>query len=221
MLSYNFNDLFTYGGITFIILIGCSILSLKVIIEKWISLSLYNENSIEATSKEIKYALKSNDLKEAIHLVKASKEKKFGLVVQNPAASIIKFLLNHIYLQREELFDLTFAEMDKELVRAEKGLGILATLGNISPFIGLFGTVLGIIKSFHGLSVNEASSYMTVMGGIAEALISTAAGLIVAVPSVIFYNHYIKRIKRSVPTLEKEVKEIVYMLKKESSIEKI
>lgn len=221
MLSYNFNDLFTYGGVTFIILLGCSILSLKVIIEKWISLSLFNEHKLEETTKEIKYALKNNDLKEALHLAKASKEKRFGFVVANPAASILKFLLNHIYMQKEELLDLTFAEMDKELVRAEKGLGILATLGNISPFIGLFGTVLGIIRSFHGLSVNDASSYMTVMGGIAEALIATAAGLVVAVPSVIFYNHYIKRIKRTIPTIEKEVKEIVYMIKKESGVEKI
>lgn len=221
MPSYNFNDLFNYGGVTFIILICCSIIALKVIIEKWISLSLFDEKSIVSIGNDIKRALKNNDLKEAIQLSKAANEKRFGFSIQNPASSLIKFLLLHIYLRKEDLLELTFSEMDKELVKAEKGLGVLGTLGNISPFIGLFGTVLGIIRSFHGLSVNEASGYMTVMSGIAEALISTAAGLVVAVPSVIFYNYYIKKIKRTIPSLEKEVKEIVYMLRKETTVEKV
>ena len=90
----------------------------------------------------------------------------------------------------------------------------MAPLGNISPFIGLFGTVLGIIKAFQGLAVNEASNYLYVMNGIAEALIATASGLVVAVPSVIFYNYYMKRIKHSIPSMEKEIKELIYMLKK-------
>ncbi|MFH1194661.1 MAG: MotA/TolQ/ExbB proton channel family protein [bacterium] len=216
MFNYNFNDLFNYGGVTLIILMVCSLLSLKVIIEKWLSLALFNEKSIETSTRDIKYSLKKNDLEDAMHFGQVNKKKKLGFEIQNPIFSLTTFLLNNYTMKKDELLDLTFAEMDKELVKAEKNLGILATLGNIAPFIGLFGTVLGIIKAFHGLSINESSSYLGVMSGISEALIATAAGLLVAVPSVIFYNHFIKRIKRCIPSIEKEIKEMVYILKREN-----
>jgi biopolymer transport protein ExbB len=77
----------------------------------------------------------------------------------------------------------------------EKRLGILATFGNNAPFIGLFGTVLGIINAFHTLSKGDEFGINAVMGGISEALVATAAGLFVAIPSVIAYNYFIRKIK--------------------------
>ena len=77
----------------------------------------------------------------------------------------------------------------------EKRLGILATFGNNAPFIGLFGTVLGIINAFHTLSKGDEFGINAVMGGISEALVATAAGLFVAIPSVISYNYFIRKIK--------------------------
>jgi biopolymer transport protein ExbB len=77
----------------------------------------------------------------------------------------------------------------------EKMLGILATFGNNAPFIGLFGTVLGIINAFHTLSKGDEFGINAVMGGISEALVATAAGLFVAIPSVIAYNYFIRKIK--------------------------
>ncbi|OHE11896.1 MAG: flagellar motor protein MotA, partial [Sulfurimonas sp. RIFOXYC2_FULL_36_7] len=76
----------------------------------------------------------------------------------------------------------------------EKRLGILATFGNNAPFIGLFGTVLGIINAFHTLSKGDEFGINAVMGGISEALVATAAGLFVAIPSVIAYNYFIRKI---------------------------
>ncbi|MCX6076502.1 MAG: MotA/TolQ/ExbB proton channel family protein [Campylobacterales bacterium] len=88
----------------------------------------------------------------------------------------------------------------------EKRLGILATFGNNAPFVGLFGTVLGIINAFHSLS-KEGSEFgvNTVMGGISEALVATAVGLFVAIPSVIAYNYFVRKIKMIL--LEMEVYE--------------
>lgn len=75
-----------------------------------------------------------------------------------------------------------------ERMKMERGLSILATVGSNAPFIGLFGTVLGIIQAFHELSLNPNDASTAVMAGIAEALVATAIGLMVAIPAVVLYN---------------------------------
>lgn len=82
-----------------------------------------------------------------------------------------------------------------EVSQMERRLTWLATTANASPFIGLFGTVVGIIIAFRGLSTASASSIQAVAPGIAEALIATAAGIAAAVPAAIFYNLFLNRIK--------------------------
>ncbi len=77
----------------------------------------------------------------------------------------------------------------------EKRLGILATFGNNAPFIGLFGTVLGIIQAFHDLGSSTEFGVKVVMTGISEALVATAMGLFVAIPSVIAYNYFVRKVK--------------------------
>ncbi len=82
-----------------------------------------------------------------------------------------------------------------ELTRREQWLSFLATTGGITPFIGLFGTVWGIIDAFHGLANATTASLHSVAPGISEALITTAAGLFAAIPAVIAYNYFLQRIK--------------------------
>jgi biopolymer transport protein ExbB len=84
-----------------------------------------------------------------------------------------------------------------ERLAMEKHLGILGTLGNNCPFIGLFGTVLGIIKAFADLSHNQSGGAAVVMAGIAEALVATAVGLMVAIPAVVAYNILQGRVRRT------------------------
>ena len=75
-----------------------------------------------------------------------------------------------------------------ERMKMERGLSILATVGSNAPFVGLFGTVLGVIKAFHDLSLHPNDASEAVMAGIAEALVATAIGLLVAIPAVVIYN---------------------------------
>lgn len=82
------------------------------------------------------------------------------------------------------------AATDRELGRAGKGLGILATIGSASPFIGLFGTVWGIMNAFLNIAEQQDTSLGTVAGPIAEALFATGMGLVAAIPAVIFYNKF-------------------------------
>ena len=84
----------------------------------------------------------------------------------------------------------TTSYMVRSRTKMEKGLTFLGTMGNNAPFIGLFGTVLGIIKAFEDLSLNPAGGPAVVMAGISEALIATAVGLFVAIPAVIAFNWF-------------------------------
>jgi biopolymer transport protein ExbB len=82
----------------------------------------------------------------------------------------------------------------RERLRLERNLAFLATLGSNGPFIGLFGTVLGIIKAFHDLAGSQVGGASTVMAGISEALVTTAVGLLVAIPAVVAFNYFRRRV---------------------------
>ncbi|MCX5908077.1 MAG: protein TolQ [Deltaproteobacteria bacterium] len=82
-----------------------------------------------------------------------------------------------------------------ELTKLERGLGFLATTGSTTPFIGLFGTVWGIMDAFRGIGMRGSATLAVVAPGISEALIATAAGLAAAIPAVVAYHYYLNRIK--------------------------
>jgi biopolymer transport protein TolQ len=85
--------------------------------------------------------------------------------------------------------------MNQEVTRLEKALTFLATTASTAPFVGLFGTVWGVMHSFLGLSTTQTSSIQAVAPGIAEALIATAVGLAAAIPAVVAYNHFARQIR--------------------------
>ncbi len=103
----------------------------------------------------------------------------------------------------DELMD---GELVRQKARFEERLSFLGTLGNNAPFIGLFGTVLGIIKAFHDLSLNDPTraggNASAVMAGISEALVATAVGLAVALPAVVAFNYFKAVVKRAVANSE-------------------
>ena len=92
--------------------------------------------------------------------------------------------------------------VQNQIAQLEAYLPFLATTGNITPFIGLLGTVLGIIDSFREIGLQGTASIAAVAPGVAEALIATAAGLFTAIPAVIAYNYYLTRIRRTAFRLE-------------------
>jgi biopolymer transport protein TolQ len=89
-----------------------------------------------------------------------------------------------------------------EVSKLEKMMGFLATTGSVTPFIGLFGTVWGIMDAFLKIGIVRSASLSTVAPGIAEALIATAVGLVAAIPAVIAYNHFLHRIKDLITEME-------------------
>ena len=92
--------------------------------------------------------------------------------------------------------------VERQIIRLVEHLSFLATTGNVSPFIGLFGTVLGIIDSFQSMGRLGTASIAAVAPGVAEALLATAAGLFAAIPAVVAYNYYVNRVKILVGEME-------------------
>jgi biopolymer transport protein ExbB len=105
--------------------------------------------------------------------------------------------LDEISRGKDAAIEAMASARSRERLALERHLGVLGTLGNNAPFIGLFGTVLGIIKAFADLAKNQSGGATVVMAGIAEALVATAVGLMVALPAVIAFNIFQGRIRRT------------------------
>ena len=105
------------------------------------------------------------------------------------AGRVISKALTNLGRTPEALNETVAAEVEINRPQLERGLNFLGTLGANTPFIGLFGTVLGIMAAFHDMAVTAHAGPQVVMQGISEALVATAAGLLVAIPSVVIYNH--------------------------------
>ena len=117
--------------------------------------------------------------------------------VTTPAGRIFTDVLaRHSSDSLEYLADLTEEKRFEEVEALKGPLWVLGTAGASAPFIGLFGTVVGIIKAFHNMAIMGSGGFSVVASGISEALVATALGLIVAIIAVVFYNYFLTRIER-------------------------
>ena len=116
------------------------------------------------------------------------------LLILMSIVSVAVIIERSIIIKKIEKNMLSYQPLDLKL-SLEKRLAILATFGNNAPFIGLFGTVLGIMQAFHDLGQSSEFGVKVVMEGISEALVATALGLFVAIPSVVAYNYFVRKIK--------------------------
>jgi biopolymer transport protein ExbB len=169
------------------ILIFSSILSVTVMIERLIYF-IRNRTPVERFIEAFTERLGRDDINGAAALADVTKGAE---------ARIAKVALSHFNEGEQVVEEMMASRKVAERLRFERYLMILGTMGNNAPFFGLFGTVLGIIKAFHdlGQAGSNAAGATTVMSGISEALVATAMGLLVAIPAVIAYNYFIKKVK--------------------------
>ena len=111
-------------------------------------------------------------------------------------ASVLRQGLERARFGTEAMEEVVAGLMGLERMKLERGIAFLGTIGSNAPFIGLLGTVLGIVRSFHDLGKNVGGGADVVMAGISEALVATAVGLMVAIPAVIAYNYFLRTIKQ-------------------------
>ncbi len=138
-------------------------------------------------------------------LAKGDFKQAEKLAVASPSAegAVLKAGLDNLDLDPEALEQVMESQRLQERMLMEKNLLVLGTLGNNAPFIGLFGTVLGIIKAFNDLAIAGTSGPTVVMRGVSEALVATAVGLLIAIPAVAAYNYFQSRIKKSLASADR------------------
>jgi len=185
------------------ILIFCSVVALGVSLERWWF--------FRKTTVDVKWFTQS--LKRLIDNSQFDEAVTFCDTNTSPLARVMKMLVVNRALSRGELDEVSDNVTLEERLKAEQLLGVLGTLGSMSPFVGLFGTVVGIIRAFHQLAVsNAAGGASTVAAGISEALIATAAGLAVAIPCIALFNYFTNRIKKMLGEIEVNAKKINFYL---------
>ena len=174
------------------LLLGLSLLSVAVMVERWI---FYRRRKVDFDSLREEFAkcLDKGDFEAAAKLLAKNNSLETNVVLAG---------LRGYTKGPESVEDLLTGALSREKSFYERRLSILATLASNAPYIGLFGTVLGIVRAFKDLSKDMASASTGVMAGIAEALVATAIGLLVAIPAVVAYNVFKGMVKDAVTNTE-------------------
>ena len=167
-----------------IILIACSVYSWAVIIEKFRLFKKINKSSEEFEER----FWNSKSAETFYNSLPAKVDDPMAVVFQDAMESLLKKKSKNNLSERMT----TFLEVgiEKQMSKIDKGFIFLATVGSTAPFIGLFGTVWGIMNSFQSIAISRNTSLAIVAPGIAEALFATALGLLAAIPAVIAYNKF-------------------------------
>jgi biopolymer transport protein ExbB len=180
------------------VLLLLSVISIGMILERFFALKKVSRES-QSMRARVRQALQTHSLDDVESLSKnpeALEGRALALGMKHIKESGVAGL--------EEVFN-TFSLSERP--ELERYLNFLATIGSNAPYIGLLGTVLGIMKAFHDLATSTDAGQQTVMAGISSALVATATGLFVAIPAVVFYNYYQRQVRGILQSLD-SVKEL-------------
>ena len=171
-----------------------SVMALTIIVDRFIYFTRI-KSSDESLSQKIISLIKDNEIKAAIALCETSK---------SPLSNIITAGLKNTKISKE----LMQSQANKELPKLERFIAALSTISTVAPLLGLLGTILGMIQSFAVISMVGSGRPTALASGIANALLTTAAGLIIAIPSVVFYNYFVNTVNKRILFMENLSNEI-------------
>ncbi|MBD3384010.1 MotA/TolQ/ExbB proton channel family protein [candidate division KSB1 bacterium] len=192
------------GGIVMIPLLLCSVIGVAIIIEKSFVL-----RKRKILIPEIISVVESIETQKDIELANRVCRKHSG-----PFANILLVALNLQEYPKEEIKELTEEQGRQEVRSLEKGLSVMETIASISPLLGLLGTVIGMIKVFTVISTQGAGQARALSGGISEALITTATGLVIGIPILVAYNYFTNRAENFILDIEKYSTRLVQKIKR-------
>lgn len=199
-----------------IILVGMSAWSMGVMMDRWLAFRAARKQSRQF-APIVAGALREGKLDEAIRVAERNRKSHLAKVVN---AGLLEFCAHE---QSEEIPDDKIEASRRALDRAsaivhaelERGLSGLATIGSTAPFVGLLGTVIGIIDAFQEIQGTQTTGISAVAGGISEALVTTALGLTVAIPAVMMFNYFTTKIRAFDVEMDNSSSELVdYFLKR-------
>jgi biopolymer transport protein ExbB len=180
-----FIELIKQGGIVMIILIIMSVITVGIVIERLVFFAQQHGDS-KGLLKSLGTKIAADDI---VGARKVAQNEK-GMLPR-----ILEFGLQRGTKNRADITDALSIALMENLNMLERNLGIIGTVAVIAPFVGLTGTVFGIIHAFNDIAAKGNASPAVVAAGVGEALVTTAAGLVVAVISVVFFNYFKTRIK--------------------------
>jgi biopolymer transport protein ExbB len=180
------------GGFTMYVLLACSIVSLAIVLER---IYLYSKSKVDRL--EFMDRIRTEVQKASFDVA-----LKICEMEGKPVAHVVCAGLKKHGLDDREIAKAMEREILVETARLERFTSIVGTIGNVAVYIGLFGTVLGIVNAFHNIALTGSGGLPVVISGVAEALICTATGLFVAVPAVVAYNYFIRRVDHFVIDME-------------------
>ncbi len=196
-------SMFLKGGLLMWPILLCSILGVAVIIDRYIVLRKAKIN-VPAFMVRIRGMIKKKDISGAI---------SYCMEEKSPAANIIRKGLTKYKLGHERVKEAIENAGIQEVSKLEKGLSILATIAGIAPLLGFLGTVTGMISAFMTIQdLAGAANPSDLAGGIWEALMTTAFGLIVGIPALAFYNYFLHAVKKLVGDMETVANDVVDVL---------
>jgi biopolymer transport protein ExbB/biopolymer transport protein TolQ len=214
-----FGNLGLVGMVVFSYLLVLSIYSISTILDKFRRFRQSSNESAAFLLAEYGNCLREGNLKDAVmtarrhgrshvaRVVAAGFAEIFdGRTAAAPATSTVE--VDRLTRALEQTSALTLAEM-------KRGLGGLATIGSTAPFIGLFGTVVGIIHAFEGIAASGSGGVAAVSGGIAEALVATAFGIFVAIPAVMGFNYFTATLERFQVEMNSTATQLIAYLSKQ------
>lgn len=187
---------------TMAVLLLCSIVTVGFAVERALYFASSRGNS-QALLKKIGQKLQAGSADSALELCRKEKSAAGRVLAQG---------LSHSGLAREQLVERMNTAIEVEQVEMERHLGVLGTMSNIAPLLGLFGTVVGIIRAFAAIAATGSGGSQVVAMGVAEALMTTAAGIIVAVIATVCFNIFVRRIRTRVVDLEDAREELFVLL---------
>ena len=179
-----------------LMLIGCSVYSWAIIIEKF---RLFKKINLESEEFEEKF-WKSKSAETFYNNLPTNMENPMGLLFKESMQTLLKSKSKSNL--NERMSSVLEVNIEKQIGKLDKGFTFLATVGSTAPFIGLFGTVWGIMNSFQSIAISRNTSLAIVAPGIAEALFATALGLLAAIPAVVAYNKFSSDSKKYSQKLE-------------------
>ena len=177
---------------TMIVLALCSIVTVGFTVERLLYFK-GSDSNVGTFMVELGKKLKSGDLRAALEYCQRS---------GTPVGRVMAQGLTQFTQPREALVQRMDTAIDLETVEMERNLGVLGTMSNIAPLLGLFGTVVGIIRAFADIARTGSGGGAVVAMGVSEALMTTAAGIIVAVIATVFFNFFVRRIRTRTAHLE-------------------
>ncbi|GAB6062665.1 MotA/TolQ/ExbB proton channel family protein [Deferrisoma palaeochoriense] len=192
------------GGILMIPIAACSVIGLAVFLERaWMLRA--GRNIPRDLLRRVEDLYRRGQVEEALAVCRRSR---------SPLARILAAALKNAGLEREVVKEAVQEVGRREAAHLERYVGVLGTVANVAPLLGLLGTVSGMIKAFTVISVEGVGNPASLAGGISEALITTAAGLTVAIPAFVAYRYFLGKVDRIVLELEQHAIHFVDLVKR-------